>query len=172
MARPKKITNDENAIKMTQSAYDELVKELEYRTTTLRKEIADEIAAARDLGDLSENHAYAVAMEKKDLNENRIGELEDILKKAKIVEVNTSDNFVSVGETVEIVNLDSKQSKVVTLVGSEETKSANPMEGKISTDSPIGKAIYNARVGDVVEVVLPSKKVQYKIEKFVKSKAA
>lgn len=169
MARPRKNTNDENLIKMTQSAYDELVAELENKQNVVRKEIAEEIAAARDLGDLSENHAYSVAMERKDLNENRISEIEDILKKSKIVEANTSDNFVSVGETVEIVNIDNKQTKVVTLVGSEETKSANPMEGKISTDSPIGKAIYNAKIGDTVEVVLPGRKVSYKINKLVKA---
>ncbi len=166
MARPRK-NNNENEIKMTQSAYDELVKELDNRQNTLRKEIADEIAVARDLGDLSENHAYQVAMEKKDLNENRISEIEDILKLAKIVEVNKSDDIVSVGETVEISNLETKQSKVITLVGSEETRSANPMEGKISTDSPIGKAVNNARIGEVVEVVLPTRKVSYKIVKFV-----
>lgn len=156
---------------MTQQAHDELVKELDYRQNVLRKEIADEIATARELGDLSENHAYTVAMERKDLNENRISEIKEILQRVQIVEENTSDDLVSVGETVEIVNTETNESKTFTLVGSEETKSANPAEGKISTDSPIGKAIYNAKLGDTVDVVLPMRTIQYKIRKFVRKAA-
>jgi transcription elongation factor GreA len=168
MARSRKTTTQENEIRMTQDAYDELVKELDYRQNVLRKEIADEIADARELGDLSENHAYTVAMERKDLNENRISEIEDILQKAEIVEENKSDSLVSVGETVEIQNIETKDKKVLTLVGSEETKSANPMDGKISTDSPVGRALYNAQIGDTVDVILPSKVIKYKILKFVR----
>lgn len=160
----------DSVIKMTQESYDELIKELDHRQNTLRKEIADEIAAARDLGDLSENHAYSVAMEKKELNENRITEIEDILVKAVIATESNSDSLVSIGESVEIENVETKQKRVVTLVGSEETKSANPIEGKISTDSPIGKAIYNSSIGDIVDVVMPMKTMQFKIVKFVKNK--
>lgn len=169
MAKTKKTTvAPENAIKMTQEAYDELVKELDYRQNTLRKQIADEIAAARDLGDLSENHPYTAAMEKKELNENRIMEIEDVTIKAVIAEENTSDHFVNVGEQVEIENVESKQKRTVLIVGSEETRSANPLDGKISSDSPIGKAILNAKIGDVVEVVLPAKTINYKILRFVR----
>lgn len=167
----KSAVNNENAIKMTQDAYNELVKELDYRQNVLRKEIADEIAAARDLGDLSENHAYTVAMEKKELNENRIMEIEDVIIKAVIADENTSDHFVSVGEQVEIENIENKSKRVVLIVGSEETRSANPLDGKISSDSPIGKAIINAKIGETVDVVLPSKTVQYKILRFVRDNA-
>ncbi len=168
MARAKK-TQDDNIITMTQEAYDMLVQELNHRTKVLRKEIANEIAAARDLGDLSENHAYTVAMEKKDMNENRISELEAIVAVVKIVEENKSDNLVSVGETVEIQNMESNEKRVVTLVGTEESKAANPLEGKISVDSPIGRAVNNSQIGEIVEVVLPSKTVQYKVLKFAKT---
>ncbi len=169
MAKTKKPTiAPENAIKMTQEAYDELVKELDHRQNTLRKQIADEIAAARELGDLSENHPYTAAMEKKELNENRITDIEDVIIKAVIAEENVSDHFVSVGEQVEIENLETNQKKTVLIVGSEETRSANPLDGKISSDSPIGKAIINAKLGDTVEVVLPTKKINYKILRFVR----
>ena len=150
-------------LKMTQPAYDELVVELNNRKEVLRKEIADEISAARELGDLSENHAYTVAMEKKEMNENRILEIEDILAVVEIVNENTSNNIVEVGDSVKIQNLDGDEKRTVTLVGSEETKAANPLEGKISVDSPIGKAIYNAQIGETVEVVLPLKTIKYKI---------
>lgn len=154
---------------MTQSSYDELLKELNYRKDELRIEIAEEIAAARELGDLSENHAYTVAMEKKEMNENRINELESIIAQVFIAEEQGSDDFVNVGETIEIENLENKQKRNIILVGSEESKSANPAEGKLSTDSPIGRAVLNSKIGDVVEVKLPNGKVnQYKVVKFVK----
>lgn len=160
------IKPEEDQIEMTQDAFDELSKELQYRKDILREEIAKEIAEARELGDLSENHAYSVAMEKKEQNENRITELEDMLKKANVV-TSSAGNVVRVGKTVEIENLERKEKRIVTLVGSEETQSAEPNEGKISVDSPIGKAILNAKVGDEVEVHLPSKVVKYKIIKFI-----
>jgi len=172
MARTKKTTKQsENQITMTQSSFDELKKELNYRIEELRPEIAEEISAARELGDLSENHAYTVAMEKKEMNENRINELESIIALVFIVDETTnSDDIVNVGETIEIENIENSQKRNIVLVGSEESKSANPTEGKLSTDSPIGKAVLNAKIGDVVEVRLPSGKVnQYKINKFVKA---
>jgi len=103
------------------------------------------------------------------MNENRILEIEDILAIAVIAKENRSDNQVSIGEKVEIQNLENKEKRTVVLVGTEETKAANPLEGKISIDSPIGKALYNAKVGDTVEIVLPNRKMQYKILKLVKA---
>lgn len=165
----KKPQTEEPILTMTQEAYDELNRELESRIANLRKEIADEIAAARELGDLSENHAYTVAMERKEMNENRILEIEDILAVAKIVEAIKTDSFVNVGETVEIQNSENKQKRIVTLVGSEESKTANSLEGKISIDSPIGKALSGSRVSDIVEVNLPNKKViKYKVLRLIK----
>lgn len=173
MAKAKKnVIVDENVIRMTRDAYDELVKELDYKQNVLRKEIADEIAAARDLGDLSENHAYTVAMEKKELNENRILEIEDVILKAVIVEENTSDQYVSVGELVEIESIETKAKRTLQIVGSEETRSASPVDGKISSDSPVGKALINSKIGDIIDVILPNKTVQYKILRFVRDQKA
>ncbi len=162
-----KAHTDENELEITKEAYDSLVEELEYRKSELRDSIAKEIAEARDLGDLSENHAYAVAMEKKELNENRIAELEEMIKISKVITKISSNNLVSLGKKVEIENIENSSIRIVTLVGSEETKSAEPGEGKISVDSPIGKAIHNAKLGDIVDVILPEKTIQFKILKFV-----
>jgi transcription elongation factor GreA len=170
MAKAKKATQTtENVLTMNQDSFDELKKELENRINNVRKDIADEIKAAMELGDLSENHAYTVAMDKKEMNENRILELEDILAIAKIVTSNTSDNVVNIGEPVELQNLETKESRVVILVGTEESKTANPLEGKLSIDSPVGKAIHNAMIGDTVDVVLSKGVVKYKITKAKKA---
>lgn len=155
----------DDVIQMTQASYDELAQELEVRKTTQRAEIAAEITEARELGDLSENHAYTVAMEKKDQNENRISDLEELMKNVQIVADSTSNTIVTIGKTVELVNLANKQKRVVILVGSEETEAADPTSGKVSVDSPIGQAIYNAKVGEEVEVSLPMGAVKYKIDK-------
>lgn len=170
MAKAKKATQTtENVLSMNQASYDELKKELENRISVIRKDIADEIKAAMELGDLSENHAYTVAMDKKEMNENRILELEDILAIAKIVTANTTDNVVNIGEPVELQNLVTKERRVVVLVGTEESKTANSLEGKISIDSPIGKAIFNAIYGDTVDVVLSKGVVKYKVSKAKKA---
>lgn len=170
MAKIKRVTkNDEKILTMTQSAFDDLQKELTHRISVLRKDIADEISAARELGDLSENHAYTVAMEKKEMNENRILEIEDILAIAQIVTENRTDNYVSIGEEVEIENVESKQKRTIILVGNEDSKTANPLVGKISVDSPIGKAVYNSKIGEEVEVDIKGKIVKYKVLRLLKA---
>ncbi|GIW58913.1 MAG: transcription elongation factor GreA [Candidatus Dojkabacteria bacterium] len=166
---PRKNTKQqsEDIIEMTQEAYDELKRELEERETVIRREIASEIAKARELGDLSENFPYQSAMEKKELNENRITDIKEMLRKAQIVTTSSNSNVVRVGNTVEIENIDTKQKRTITLVGAEETLSASPEEGKISIDSPVGKALNNAKVGDVVTVELPNREVKYKVLRLI-----
>lgn len=164
MAR-KSTKQEEEIIQMTQQAYDELVKELEERKTTEREEIAKEIAEARELGDLSENQPYTVAMERKDMNENRISDLESLIKNVQIVKASSSTSMVTIGSTAVITNLKTKKDRTVILTGSEETEAADPREGKISKDSPIGRAILNAKKGDIVHVDLPVGQVEYKITK-------
>lgn len=163
----KNTTKVEETVQMTQEAYDSLENELNNRKEVIRKEIADEIASARELGDLSENHAYTVAMEKKDMNENRISEIENILVNVDIIVEKTGDNKVGMGEKVEIQNTVTHEKRIVFLVGSEVTQAANPEEGAISTSSPIGKAILNAKVGEIVSVELPNKVVAYKILRLI-----
>jgi transcription elongation factor GreA len=163
-ARIKKVI-DEQIITVTQEAYDEMLAELKELINVKRPEIADRLKDARSLGDLKENYDYTSAMEEKELNESRIAELEDRIKKAQVVKSIKTDNVVQIGERIEILNCESNEKRIVVLVGSEETQAANPLEGKLSIDSPIGKAILNARVGDEVDVKLPGKTVKYKVLK-------
>jgi transcription elongation factor GreA len=163
-ARIKKVIDDQ-IITVTQEAYDEMVAELEELINVKRPEIADRLKDARSLGDLKENYDYTNAMEEKELNETRIAELEDRIKKAQVVKSIKTDNVVQIGEKIEILNCESNEKRIVVLVGSEETQAANPLEGKLSIDSPIGKAILNARIGDEVDVKLPGKTVKYKVLK-------
>lgn len=162
MARANK-SSTVDLIELTQDAFNELQEELNHRKTTLRDEIATSIAEARDLGDLSENHPYKVAMEKRELNENRIVDLESMLKNAHVVSSSTSTDVVTIGKTVVLVNKKTKKARTFVLVGSEVTESADPKLGKISVDSPIGKAIFKAKLGDVVTVELPAGNIEYEI---------
>ncbi|RMD77579.1 transcription elongation factor GreA [Candidatus Dojkabacteria bacterium] len=164
MARPKKKqSSSDGKLQLTKAAYEELQRELKERIEVTRVEIANELAVARELGDLSENHAYQVVMEKKELNENRILELESILAIAEVVEDTTYDNIVSIGDTVELQNVSTDERRIVQLIGTEETMASDSAQGRISVDSPVGSAILGAKVGDLVRVVLPKKTVEYKI---------
>lgn len=159
---PRKKKQAVEYVLMTQQGYDELQRELEERMG-MRDEIAQEIDEARDLGDLSENASYQEAMERKDLNERRISEIEDILSRVKVVEKDDS-HVVGIGDQLEIVNTDDKSKKVVQLVGATE---ADPLKNKISIESPLGKALQNEKMGAEVTVDLPTGKVVYKLKKFV-----
>jgi transcription elongation factor GreA len=158
-----KAVKTDDSLLVTQHGYDELLAELEQRKQ-LRDVIAAEIDEARQLGDLSENDPYKQAMERKDLNESRIEQLEIQIAKASVVEKSTNDNVVTIGRSIEIVKIADKSKRIVHLVGSTE---ANPMLNKISIESPMGQAILNSRVGDTFSLNLPSETVDYKIVKFI-----
>lgn len=158
-------TQEEEILIVTQEGYDDMVRELDQRKNETRPQIAAEISVARDLGDLSENQAYTDAMERKEMNENRIDKLEYLLSIAQVGTTNANDNIVRIGSTIEIAKVGTGDAgkKVVTLVGKEETQEANSREGKISVDSPVGKALNAAQIGDTVIVELPGKQVKYKV---------
>lgn len=134
--------------------------ELEEELTQLksrRGEIADKIAEARDFGDLSENAEYDAAREEQGLLETRIAEIEDILNNAEIIK-SSGRKTIGLGSRVELKTDD----KIVTytLVGPVE---ADPLEGKISNESPIGLALFGKRVGDAVTITTPRGDVTYEI---------
>ena len=135
-------------------------KELETELSELiakRSEIAEKIANARDYGDLSENAEYDAAREEQAMLETRIAELEDILKNADIIKPNNSST-IGVGSTVHLEN----GAKVVyQVVGPVE---ADPREGKISNESPIGAALMGKKVGDKVTITTPKGEVVYSVE--------
>ena len=135
-------------------------KELETELEQLkgrRGAIADKIAEARDYGDLSENAEYDAAREEQGLVESRIAEIEDILLNADVIKATKSSKVV-LGSKVELKN--GKKTIVYTVVGPVE---ANPIEGKISNESPIGLALFGQKVGEKVAVQTPQGKISYEI---------
>lgn len=150
--------------KMSQERYDELKRELEYDKTTRADEIAELIKEARGFGDLSENSEYDEAKNEQGKLYSRIAELEDILLHAVIVDESEADSDkISIGCHVTVTNLDTgKELPPYKIVGSQE---ANVMNRAISEDSPFGKALMGARMGDEVSVEAPKGIIRYRVEK-------
>lgn len=129
--------------------------ELEYLKKTKRVQIAEKIQQAREYGDLAENSEYDAAMEEQALAENRITELEAILKSAKVIAKETDSQFVVIGSTVRI-EMDDEIDEFM-IVGRVE---ADPSKKRISNESPLGSALLGVKKGEVVEVTTPI--VRYK----------
>ena len=136
---------------------EELKKELE-ELKIKRYEITRRLEETKALGDLSENQEYSLAREAQSFNEGRIMELEQLLREAVIIDKVRKTDTVQIGSTVE-ASTDSK-TKIFTIVGSEESE---PASGRISNESPLGKAFLGRKVGEAVEVETPGGKVKYKI---------
>jgi len=144
---------------ITQDGLEKLEKELEDRKRITRREIAEAIKEAKEQGDLSENAEYTEAKHQQRENETRIMELENISRTAKVVENKAPNGHVQIGSEVEI---EIKAKKMTfNIVGSNE---ADPLGGKISNESPIGKAFLGKKKGEEFVVTLPNgKKSTYKI---------
>ena len=145
----------------TQQGYQELIDELHYLKHEKREKIKNDIAVARSFGDLSENSEYDEARNEQAKNEARIKELEELVENAVILDESSIDtSVVSLGSTVKVLNYALNAEITYDLVGSNE---ANPMEGKISDQSPIGAALVNKRANDEIEVEVPNGTVRMKI---------
>ena len=141
---------------------DEGKKELELELSDLKSRrgaIADKIADARDYGDLSENAEYDAAREEQGLVESRIAEIEDILVNAEVIKVNQSSK-IGLGSKVDLRT--GKKMVSYTIVGPVE---ADPLEGRISNESPIGVALFGKKVGDMVTITTPKGEITYDIVK-------
>jgi transcription elongation factor GreA len=149
-------------IQLTQEGLEELKQELAELTEVRLPAVIDRVAKAREYGDLSENAEYHSAKEDQTLVETRIDEIQDILTHAQIVKHTTSSSKIGMGSTV-VVSIIGKKSKkqTITIVGETE---ANPVEGKISSVSPLGTALMNKKKGDKVKVSAPAGEVEYTIE--------
>lgn len=141
---------------LTTDGKKELEKELD-SLVSRRKEVAEKIASARDYGDLSENAEYDAAREEQGLLETRVAEIEDILQNAQLIK-STGRKTIGLGSKVELRQGGKKISYI--LVGPVE---ADPLEGKISNESPIGMALFNKKVDDIIEIETPKGKVKYTI---------
>jgi len=145
---------------ITQEGLKKLEQDLKYLKTEKRREIANRIQTAKDLGDLSENAEYSQAKDELAFNEGRILELEDVIRNATVIKENKEKNLVSVGNSIKIKDQETGEIKEYNIVGSQE---ADPVAGKISNESPLGKAFLNQQKGQIVEVVLPKGVIKYQI---------
>ncbi len=148
---------------LSKEGIEALKKELQELKTTKRQEIAKRLQEAKDLGDLSENAEYFEAKEAQSLNDNRIAELEDLLKNAVLIEETGEENIVRVGSKIDVKS--ARGMETFSIVGSAEAK---PQEGKISNESPLGRAFLRQKAGSEVEVKTPGGLVKYKIIKIEK----
>lgn len=138
---------------MTYAGLRAVEEELEELKTVKRKEVAEKIKVARGYGDLSENSEYDEAKNEQGMLEARIAELEKVLKHARVIdEAELSNERVSVGTHVKIRDEDGEEDEY-DITGSTE---ADPLNGKISDESPVGAALVGHSVGDKVEISLPS----------------
>ncbi len=146
---------------LTSEGLEKLEKELEYLKTVKRQEVAAEIKVALGYGDLSENSEYDEAKNKQAQMEIRIVEIETMLKNAKVIdEAEISTDTVSLGCTVTVYDVEFDEEIQYNIVGSTE---ADPSNGKISDESPVGTALLGKKVGDVVEVPAPAGSVELKV---------
>jgi transcription elongation factor GreA len=144
---------------LTPEGVQRLKEELEDLTTRQRQEVAERLKEARSFGDLSENADYDAAKDQQSFVEGRIAEIEHILKHHELIKAPKKTNGeVGIGSTVHVEIEDGKQ--IYQIVGTTE---ANPGEGKISNESPIGQALLGKKKGEEVEVDVPSGTMTYKI---------
>ena len=147
--------------RMTQDRYDELKKELDYLKTVREKEVVEQIKEARSFGDLSENSEYDEAKNEQGKLYSRINELEEILTGAVIVtEDDMSTDTVAYGSKVKVREVGEDEEEEYQIVGSQEV---NLAEGKISDESPLGKALIGKKAGDIAEVDAPIGKIEYEV---------
>ncbi len=143
---------------ITQDGYDKLKKELDQLVSVKRREIADRIERAKELGDLSENAEYHEAKEAHAFNEGRIAEIKGLLKNLTVVANGHDKDVVGMGSSVKVRA--GSAEKIYVIVSFNE---ADPVEGKISNESPIGKALIGRKKGERVKVATPKGDIEYEI---------
>ena len=147
--------------KLSAERLEELKKELVYLKTVREKEVADQIKEARSFGDLSENSEYDEAKNEQGKLYSRIAEVENILQNCVVIEEHEQDpNAVRLGSSIKVLDLEFNEEERYQVVGSQE---ADPMNGRISEDSPFGKALLGHNEGEDITVDAPGGSVEYKI---------
>ncbi len=156
----------DNQIIVTDEGLKKLQEELAYLKNTKRKEVTEAIKLALSFGDLSENSEYTEAKDEQGKVESRIVELEEMLKKVKVIsDSDIHTNSVNVGASVRLLDVVRNKELEYTIVGSTE---ADAMNGKISDRSPIGSALIGASVDEVVTVTTPAGERQFKVLEIMK----
>lgn len=148
---------------LTEEGLQKIKEELEYLTTTRRREVAQMIAEAKAEGDLSENAGYDEAKTQQGFLEGRVRDLENILKHAVIInESEGARNLISIGRTVIVREVGTDFEETYTIVGSLE---ADPVNGRVSNESPMGKALLGKKKGQKVVVQSPGGAITFEILK-------
>ena len=146
---------------LTEKGLQELERELEHLKTVVRKEVAEKIKVALSFGDLSENSEYDEAKSEQGKLEARIAEIEAMLKNVRIIdEENIQTDRVFVGSKVTIKDLETKEKLTYQIVGFAQ---ADPDQGRISDESPVGRALLGKKTGETVHVEVPVGVISYKI---------
>jgi transcription elongation factor GreA len=147
--------------KLSAERLEALKGELTYLKTVREKEVADQIKEARSFGDLSENSEYDEAKNEQGKLYSRIAELENILANHVVIEENRADDHsVGLGCTITVLDVEFQEKETYQVVGSQE---ADPMNGRISEESPFGKALLGKAIGENVQVDAPSGTIHYQI---------
>ena len=145
---------------LTADGLKKLQEKLDFLKGERRQEVAARLKAAIALGDLSENSEYDDAKNEQAFLEGEILELEESIRNSKIIEASADSNTVSLGAQVVLKDIEFDEVDTYMLVGATE---ADPDNGKISNESPVGKALIGAHTGDVVEVEMPAGIMKYKV---------
>lgn len=152
---------DNKEILLTQDGYKKLEDEVEFLKSVRRREVAERIKVAISFGDISENAEYDEAKNEQAQMEERIIKLENMLRKAVIIDESKIDsNIVTIGSIVKVNDIEFGEEVEYTIVGSAE---ADPYEGKISNESPVGRALLGRAKGEVVDVQVPDGTAKFEI---------
>ena len=151
----------EKDVILTQEGFEKLQDELEELKTKRRQEVADRIREAREFGDISENSEYDDAKNEQAMLEQRIAALEEKLRAARVIDTSeVGGDVISIGSHVTLNDIERKQTLKYQIVGSAE---ADPMEGRLSNESPVGRALIGRKSGEKVDVDVPKGKLKLKI---------
>ena len=153
---------DSNRYKMSAQHLEELKTELHFLKTVREKEVAEQIKEARSFGDLSENSEYDEAKTEQGKLYSRIAELKDLVENAQIDNSNASAGTVGHGSVVKVRDLEDGSEQEYQIVGSQD---ANPMVGRVSSDSPFGVGLLGHKAGDEITVEAPAGQFRFKILK-------
>jgi transcription elongation factor GreA len=146
---------------LTREGCDRLKEELKILKTVKRKEIANALETARQMGDLRENAEYDSAKQSQSINEKRINELEEKILTARILDNESiSSDKAYIGAKLKLMDIDSKEEMNYMLVTEDE---ADYAEGRISLSSPVGKALLGCKIGDIANIKIPAGVLKYKI---------
>jgi len=151
----------EKDVILTPDGYEQLKARIEELETTKRREVAGRIKEARDFGDISENSEYDDAKNEQALLEHRIARLKEQLRSARVIDAkDVPTDIVSVGSKVKVEDVDHGDQDTYEIVGSAE---ANPAVGRLSNESPVGRALIGHKKGETVEVAAPAGAIRLKI---------